>query len=195
VDIGPADALIVVDVQNDFLPGGALAVADGNRIFEPINRIMPLFEYVVATRDWHPREHPHFQDYGGPWPYHCIQDTPGAQFSPKLDIAQVDDVLSKGMHPHSQGYSGFDATNLDERLRARGVRRVFICGLATDYCVKASALEAVAHGFETIVLTDAIAAVNVKCTDEAGALREMAAAGVKFATTEQLRSTAIKSSK
>ena len=186
MDIEPTDALIVVDVQNDFLPGGALAVASGNRIFEPINCVMPLFSYVVATRDWHPKEHPHFEEHGGPWPYHCIQDTPGAEFSSKLDLHHVDEILSKGMHPHSHGYSAFDATNLDERLHARNVRRVFVCGLATDYCVKATALEAAAHGFETIVLTDAIAPVNIKCTDEADALREMASGGVRFATTEQL---------
>lgn len=186
MDIQPTDALIVVDVQNDFLPGGALAVAKGDRIFEPINRIAPLFPYVVATRDWHPREHPHFEDYGGPWPYHCIQETHGAEFSPKLDLTHVDEVLSKGMHPHSHGYSAFDGTNLDERLHAHDVRRIFVCGLATDYCVKATALEAAAHGFETIVLTDAIAPVNVKCTDEADALRDMAASGVRFATTDQL---------
>jgi nicotinamidase/pyrazinamidase len=186
VDIAATDALIVVDAQNDFLPGGALPVAEGNAIFEPINRIMPLFDYVVATRDWHPRVHPHFQEHGGPWPYHCIEHTHGAEFSPKLDLRHVDEILSKGMHPHSHGYSAFDATNLDERLRAHDVTRVFVCGLATDYCVKATALEAAAHGFETIVLTDAIAAVNVKCTDEADALREMASHGVRFATTEQL---------
>jgi len=190
VDIANSDALIVVDAQNDFLPGGALPVADGNRIFDPINRIMPLFAYVVATRDWHPRVHPHFEDHGGPWPYHCIAHTQGAEFSPKLNLNEVDEILSKGMHPHSHGYSAFDATNLDERLRARDVRRVFVCGLATDYCVKATALEAAAHGYETIVLTDAVAAVNLKCTDEADALREMAAGGVRFATTEQLATAA-----
>ncbi|HLI97440.1 MAG TPA: nicotinamidase [Candidatus Baltobacteraceae bacterium] len=186
MDIADTDALVVVDVQNDFLPGGALAVADGNRVFEPINRVMRRFSYVVATRDWHPRVHPHFEEHGGPWPYHCVQGTPGAEFSPKLDLRHVDEVLSKGMHAHSHGYSGFDGTNLDERLRERNVRRVFVCGLATDYCVKATAIEAVQHGFEVTVLTDAIAAVNVKCTDEADALSEMAQHGVRFATTEQL---------
>ncbi|HET9095292.1 MAG TPA: nicotinamidase [Candidatus Baltobacteraceae bacterium] len=186
MDIADTDALIVVDAQNDFLPGGALPVAEGNCIFEPINRIMPLFPYVVATRDWHPRVHPHFEEHGGPWPYHCIQDTPGAELSPKLRVDEVDEVLSKGMHPHSHGYSAFDATNLDERLHAHNVRRVFVCGLATDYCVKETALEAAAHGFQTVVLSDAIAAVNIKCTDEADALREMASHGVRFATTEQI---------
>lgn len=186
MDIAATDALIVVDAQNDFLPGGALPVEDGNRIFEPINRTMPLFSYVIATRDWHPRVHPHFEDQGGPWPYHCIQHTQGAEFSPKLDLNEVDEILSKGILPHSHGYSAFDATNLDERLHSHEVRRVFVCGLATDYCVKATALESAAHGYETVVLTDAIAAVNVKCTDEADALREMASHGVRFATTEQL---------
>jgi nicotinamidase/pyrazinamidase len=190
MDIRDTDALIVVDVQNDFLPGGALPVAEGNAIFEPINRIMPLFPYVIATRDWHPREHPHFEKHGGPWPYHCVQHTHGAEFSPKLDLNQVDEVLSKGIHTHSHGYSGFDATNLEERLKEHDVRRVFICGLATDYCVKATAIEAAQRGFETVVLADAIAAVNVKCTDEADALREMASHGVRLATTEQLSTAA-----
>ncbi len=186
MDIKPTDALIVVDAQNDFLPGGALPVAEGNRIFAPINAIAAMFPYVVATRDWHPRVHPHFEEHGGRWPYHCIQDTPGAQLSPKLDTSNIDELLSKGMHPHSDGYSAFDATDLDERLHARNVKRVFVCGLATDYCVKATALEAADHGFETIVLTDAVAPVNLKCTDEADALREMASNGIRFATTEQL---------
>ncbi len=186
MDIKDTDALIVVDAQNDFLPGGALAVADGNRIFTPINRITPLFCYVVATRDWHPRVHPHFEEHGGTWPYHCIQHTPGAEFSPKLDLNEIDEVLSKGIDSRSDGYSAFDATNLNERLQARHVRRVFVCGLATDYCVKATAADAAAHGYETIVLTDAIAAVNLDCTDEARALSDMAAHGVQFATTDQL---------
>lgn len=186
MDIAHSDALIVVDVQNDFLPGGALPVAQGDNIFEPINRIMPRFRYVVATRDWHPIEHPHFRPHGGVWPYHCIKETPGAQFSPKLQIEHVDDVVSKGVEPTSDGYSGFDSTDLRERLRARGIGRVFVCGLATDYCVKATALEAVARGFDTVVLTDAIAAVNVRPADEDDALREMSSHGIHFATTEQL---------
>jgi nicotinamidase/pyrazinamidase len=186
VEIDGSDALIVVDVQNDFLPGGALAVAEGDRVVKPINQVMPLFPLVVATRDWHPREHPHFEPHGGPWPYHCIQDTWGAQFSPRLDTSGCHEVVSKGIHSGSDGYSGFDATGLEQLLRSRGIRRVFVCGLATDYCVKATAVEAAQHGFETFVLTDAIAAVNVKPSDEADALREMADHGVAFATTGQI---------
>jgi nicotinamidase/pyrazinamidase len=190
MDVGRSDALIVVDVQNDFLPGGALGVPGGDRVIEPINRIMPLFDYVVATRDWHPEEHPHFSDYGGPWPYHCLQETPGAEFGPGLRVDEFDEVLSKGTHVSSHGYDAFESGDLAERLRARGVHRVFVCGLATDYCVKATALAGVEAGFETILLTDAIAAVNVNPTDERTALDEMSAQGVRFAKTTELHSAA-----
>lgn len=190
MDIEPSDALIVVDVQNDFLPGGALGVPGGDRVIEPINRIIPLFDYIVGTRDWHPQEHPHFADYGGPWPYHCLQETHGAEFAPGLHSQKFHDVHSKGTHPSSHGYDAFESGNLAERLRARGTERVFVCGLATDYCVKATALAAADEGFKTIVLTDAIAAVNVNPNDEAAALDEMAARGVQFAKTTDLRSAA-----
>jgi len=188
--IGPHDALVVVDPQNDFLPGGTLAVSEGNRIFDPINRMMPLFSYVVATRDWHPPHHKYFQKHGGPWPFHCLEHTEGAEFSPRLDASQIDDVISKGIDPETDGYSGFAGTDLVHRLRAHGIERVFVCGLATDYCVKATALEAKEHGFQTIVLTDAIAAVNVKPEDERKALDELAAAGITFMTSEQLLTAA-----
>jgi nicotinamidase/pyrazinamidase len=190
VDIERSDALIVVDVQNDFLPGGTLAVPGGRRVIEPINRIMPLFSYVVATRDWHPEVHPHFSDHGGPWPYHCLQETSGAAFAPGLRTEEFDEIVSKGANPPAHGYDAFEDNDLAERLHERGITRVFVCGLATDYCVKATALAAREAGFNVVALTDAIAAVNVKCTDEADALREMAANGVKLATTEQLRAAA-----
>lgn len=188
--VEPNDALIVVDVQNDFLPGGALAVAEGNRIFEPLRKTMPLFKYVVATRDWHPRQHPHFQEHGGPWPYHCVQHTQGAGFAPQLDLGFVDEILSKGSIPPWNGYSAFENSDLAERLRARGVQRVFVAGLATDYCVKETALEAARNGFETVVISDAIAAVKVQPEDEAKALKEMESAGVRFATSAELRTAA-----
>jgi nicotinamidase/pyrazinamidase len=185
-EIRADDALVVVDPQNDFLPGGSLAVAEGNRIFAPINRIAPLFPLVVATRDWHPPEHRYFAEYGGPWPYHCLQGSKGAEFSKKLDTQHVDHVVSKGVDPETDGYSGFAGTDLAERLRARGVHRVFVSGLATDYCVKATAIEAQQNGFETIVLTDAIAPVNVSPGDERAALDAMQDAGVRLMTSEQL---------
>jgi nicotinamidase/pyrazinamidase len=185
-NIESSDALIVVDPQNDFLPGGSLAVADGNRIFEPINRIMPHFKYVFATRDWHPPEHQHFAQYGGPWPYHCLQGTPGAEFSDQLASEYINEVVSKGMDPNTHGYSGFEGTDLAERLRELGIKRVFVCGLATDYCVRATAIEAAFNKFEVVVLTDAIAAVNVKPGDEEAALQAMRAHGVVLATSADL---------
>jgi nicotinamidase/pyrazinamidase len=184
--IESSDALIVVDPQNDFLPGGTLAVADGNRIFEPINRIMPLFSYVVATRDWHPRNHAYFQANGGPWPWHCLARTNGAQFSPRLAGEQIDDVISKGTDPKTDGYSGFAATDLAEKLRDRGITRVFVGGLATDYCVRATALDALDAGFRVVVLTDAIAAIDAKPGDEQRALEEMRARGAELADSAQL---------
>ncbi|HVA36523.1 MAG TPA: nicotinamidase [Candidatus Dormibacteraeota bacterium] len=183
------DALIVVDLQNDFLPGGSLPVAEGNRVFVPINALMPRFQHVYATRDWHPRHHASFQAQGGPWPFHCLQGTPGAEFSPLLDRTEIDEVISKGVDPQTDGYSAFAGTDLAERLRRHGVRRLFVCGLATDYCVKATALEGLGHGFEVLVVTDAIAAVKVKPEDEAAALEEMRRAGVRFVTSDRIRSS------
>ena len=190
MDLRDTDALIVVDVQNDFLPGGALGVPGGDRVVEPINRVMPLFPYVVGTRDWHPREHPHFTEYGGVWPFHCLQDTHGAQFAPGLKADAFHHVVSKGTDPGSHGYDAFEANDLAAMLRARGVRRVFVSGLATDYCVRATALASATAGFETVLLTDAIAAVNIKPEDEQRALDEMRGAGIHFAKTSDLRPAA-----
>ncbi|MGH8163997.1 MAG: nicotinamidase, partial [Rhodanobacteraceae bacterium] len=188
--IGPGDALIVVDPQNDFLPGGSLAVAGGDRIFAPINATIPLFAHVVATRDWHPPHHKFFAAHGGPWPHHCLQGTEGAVFSSALHADQIDAIISKGTDPSTDGYSGFAGTDLAGQLRAMGVTRVFICGLATDYCVKMTAIEAVQNGFAAVVLTDAIAAVNMDAGDEAAALREMERAGVEFCESGELRAAA-----
>ncbi|TAM74332.1 isochorismatase family protein [bacterium] len=185
--IAAGDALIIVDPQNDFLPGGTLAVAEGNRIFAPINALSPRFARVYATRDWHPRTHAYFQDHGGPWPYHCLQDTPGAEFSPLLDHSAIDVVISKGTDPATDGYSGFAGTDLAARLHEDGVHRLFICGLATDYCVKATALEGVAHGFDVYVITDAIAAVNVAPGDEQAALEAMRRGGAHLIGSADLR--------
>lgn len=163
-EIRPDDALVVVDVQHDFLPGGALAVAEGERIFAPINALAPRFPRVYATRDWHPADHSSFVHHGGPWPVHCVAGSRGASFHPALAMEHVDAVIDKGTHRETDGYSGFAATTLTEDLRAHGVRRVFVCGLATDYCVKATALDARAAGFETIVVEDASAAVNMRAS-------------------------------
>ncbi len=184
--IEPTDALVVVDPQNDFLPGGPLAVAQGMRIFEPINRIAPHFAHVFASRDWHPSDHAYFAANGGPWPYHCLAKTPGAAFSDQLHLEHIDAIVDKGTDPRTDGYSAFAGTKLEEALRKLGITRIFIAGLATDYCVKMTSIYAAANGFEAIVLTDAIAAVNVEPGDEADALEAMRACGVRFATSHEL---------
>jgi len=149
------DALIAVDVQNDFCHGGALPVPSAERVVSPLNRAMLKFDTIVLTRDWHPADHCSFVDQGGPWPMHCVQDSPGSEFHGDLH-AQLDAILiSKGANADEEAYSGFCGTDLAERLQARGIKRVFVGGLALDYCVKATALDAVAAGFETWVLQDA----------------------------------------
>ena len=180
-DVKPDDALVIVDVQHDFLPGGALGVAEGERIFAPIDTLAPRFARVYATRDWHPADHSSYEQHGGPWPVHCVANTHGAAFDPRLDLGKVDVVVDKGTDRETDGYSGFAATILADDLRAHGVRRVFVCGLATDYCVKATALDAKAAGFDAVVLEDAAAAVNVDPGDEQRALQELRDAGVAVA--------------
>jgi nicotinamidase/pyrazinamidase len=180
------DALIVVDVQNDFLPGGALAVAEGDRVLAPLNALLDRFSHVYATRDWHPHDHSSFAAAGGPWPPHCVQDTIGAALSRQLRASAIEAVISKGVDPTTEGYSGFDGTDLERRLREAGIKRVFICGLATDYCVRATALDARRLGFAVVVVTDAVAAVNVEPDDERQALDEMRTAGCSLVHSAQL---------
>ena len=185
--VEPNDALIVVDPQNDFLPGGSLAVAEGNRIFEPINRLMPIFRYVVASRDWHPRDHAFFQAYGGPWPFHCLAGTRGAEFSPLLNANDVDEIVSKGTDRKTDGYSAFAGTALADRLHAHGVRRIFIAGIATDYCVKRTALDARDAGFDVVVVSDAVAGIDATPGDQERAIAEMREQGVTFADSHAIR--------
>lgn len=155
----PADALIIVDVQNDFMPGGSLPVPEGDAIMPSVNRWIAAAvagrAVVVASRDWHPAGHSSFRDQGGPWPPHCVQDTPGAQFHPGLRLPRDFLLVSKGDRRHLDQYSDFQSTPLAGELRRRGVRRVFVCGLAQDVCVKATVLDALAHGFEAHVVTSA----------------------------------------
>jgi nicotinamidase/pyrazinamidase len=190
IAIAPDDALIVVDVQHDFLPGGALAVAEGDRIFEPINALVPRFARVYATRDWHPPDHSSFAASGGPWPVHCVAQTHGAAFDERFDVGGVDVIVDKGTDVATDGYSGFAATTLARDLREHGVARVFVAGLATDYCVKATALDAKAAGFDVVVLADASAAVNVTPDDEASALRALDEAGVTVAQSAHVEGNA-----
>lgn len=184
------DALIVVDVQNDFLPGGALAVTDGDRVIGPLNRAVTLFGTsglpVFFSRDWHPPAHCSFTAQGGAWPPHCVADSYGAQFAAALDLPADARVVSKGTRQDRDAYSALDGTDLPERLRAGGIRRLFVGGLATDYCVKATVLDALAAGFEVVVLADAIRAVDVEPEDGERAIAAMRQAGVRMVSTGDL---------
>jgi len=192
------DALLIVDFQNDFCPGGALPVAEGDRIAEPINELLDVFDLVVATRDWHPADHGSFvgvqvdpvkwQGVDPPaiWPVHCVQGTPGAELHPRLEREKVDYVLDKGMDRWSQGYSGFHDSGLAELLREKDVDRVFIAGLTTDYCVKNTVLDARKLGLDVVVVEDAIRGVDVEPGDSERALGEMEAAGARLATSDQV---------
>jgi nicotinamidase/pyrazinamidase len=187
--IGPGDALLIIDVQNDFCPGGTLAVASGDEVVEPLNELIRDFDGrflpIVKTRDWHPARTKHFADFGGKWPPHCVQGTRGAKFRSDLLHPTATIVISKGLGDEDD-YSGFDGVDLDnnnlsleQTLREQGVNRVIVGGLATDYCVKYSVLDARAKGFEVVVVSDAIRGVeNPGGTERA--ISEMEAAGATF---------------
>jgi nicotinamidase/pyrazinamidase len=177
-------ALIVVDVQNDFCPGGSLAVAHGDEVVAPLNTLMKEFldrgEPVFKTRDWHPAQTKHFADYGGTWPVHCVQNTHGAEFHPDLLDDRRVTVISKGVDESADGYSGFDGTQLAQTLRNAGVEEVWVGGLATDYCVKHTVLDARREGFKVRALGDAMRPVNVNSDDGRKAIEEMTAAGAEI---------------
>ena len=170
---------MIVDLQNDFTTGGALAVEGGEDIADRVNELAAdeRFDLVVATRDWHPRDHGSFAERGGPWPVHCVQGTEGAELHPALDRALVDVVVDKGQDPAADGYSGFEATELESLLRERGIDRLTVVGLATDVCVKNTVLDARGRGFEVDVDSEAVRAVDVEPGDGERALDEMRAAG------------------
>ena len=173
--------LIIVDFQNDFTPGGALAVTDGDQIAPTVNRLAGSgdFDLVVATRDWHPPDHGSFEEQGGPWPPHCVQDTPGAELHPALDRSNVERVVDKGMAQDAEGYSGFEATELERLLRDRDIDQLTVVGLATDYCVKNTAIDAARAGFDVTVDPDGIRPVEVEPGDGGRARAAMRDAGVK----------------
>ena len=180
------DCLMIVDLQNDFCPGGALAVKEGDRIVESINRIMKRFPLVVSTQDWHPKDHCSFKDQGGPWPPHCVQGTKGAALYPKLKASGIHLKIRKGQFQDRDAYSGFEETNLDQELKNHKIHRVFMVGLATDYCVKHTSLDALHNGYKTVVLTDCVRAVNVDPHDGEQALEEIQKAGGVLATVSDL---------
>lgn len=163
------DVLLVTDIQNDFLPGGSLEVAGGDEVVPVLNRYIEKFVArglpVYATRDWHPERHCSFHAQGGPWPVHCVAGTRGSEFAANLVLPPDTTVISKATAPDREAYSSFEGTNLDSRLRATGVRRIFIGGLTTDYCVLNTVRDARRHGYDVFVLTDAIRAVDVRPGD------------------------------
>ena len=184
------DALIAVDVQNDFLPGGSLAVPEGDAVVPAINRYLAVFGAralpVFATRDWHPPNHCSFKAQGGIWPPHCVAATRGAEFASSLALPPTAIIVSKAATPEADAYSGFGGTDLAARLRACRVTRLFIGGLATDYCVLNTVRDALAEGFEVLLLADAIRAVEVKAGDGARAQGEMQKLGARTIRYEDL---------
>jgi len=194
--IDPArDALVIVDVQNDFCPGGALAVPEGDRVAPVLSRYAARFAArgapVFVSRDWHPARTRHFREQGGAWPPHCVQGTPGAAFHPDLALPAGAEVVSKGMDPADDAYSCFQGETAEglpfaAALGERGAGRLFVGGLATDYCVKATVLDALKEGFEVVVLEDAVRAVDVDPGDGERALDEMRRAGARLARLDDL---------
>ena len=184
-------ALVIVDVQNDFCPGGSLVVADGDKVVAVLNRHIEKFDRaglpIFATRDWHPARTKHFNTDGGPWPPHCVQGTEGGKFHPALALPNSAVVVSKGMSFEADSYSGFEATDaagagLAERLRGLGVERIFVGGLATDYCVKFTVLDGLKEGFKVTLLEDAVRGVNLRPDDSVRAIDEMVHAGADRST-------------
>ena len=191
-----ATALLVVDVQNDFCPGGALAVSGGDVVVPVINRLVRRAEHagvpVFASRDWHPARTSHFNTQGGPWPEHCVAETDGALFHPNLKLPAATMVVSKGDHPGADGYSAFDGhlddgRSLGEALASHGISRLVVTGLATDYCVRASVLDARRASFDVVVVADAILGVEVHPGDSARALDEMRKAGATITDASRVR--------
>ncbi len=180
-------ALLIVDVQNDFCPGGALGVDGGDRVVEPLNRLAREFlsrwDMVIKSRDWHPTSTKHFKEFGGTWPVHCVQETRGAEFHPEL----IDDpriiIVSKGMGDEDS-YSAFDGTELADLLRREGVEEVWIGGLATDYCVKNSVLDALSEGFRVRAVANAMRGVNLEPGDDLRAIEEMRRRGAEIIHTD-----------
>lgn len=181
-------ALLVVDIQNDFLPGGALGIPEGDKIIPALNKYIRIFSKkklsIFISRDWHPIRTRHFHDFGGPWPVHCIYNSKGAQFHPRFKFPKDAILLYKGMDPEKDSYSVFHAENekgmsFDNLLGISGIKEIYIGGLATDYCVRFTVRDALKRGFRVKLLTDAIKGVNLKPHDSENAVREMLKAGAK----------------
>jgi len=183
-----SDALLVVDVQRDFLPGGALAVPHGDEILPVLAACIRSFAErrlpVIASRDWHPRDHCSFRENGGTWPPHCVAGSPGAELDPTLHLPAQSWIVSKATSATYDTYSAFEGTDLDERLRQSGVRRLFVGGLATDYCILNSARDALRHGYDVLLLTDAIRAIDE--SDGARAIEELRQADATITDSSEI---------
>ncbi len=191
VDVQTGDALIIVDIQNDFLPGGSLAVPGGDAVVAVLNDYIDIFERkalpIIATRDWHPVNHCSFQAHGGTWPSHCVANTHGAEFAPGLHLPPDVTIISKAATPELDAYSGFQGTGLDAVLRSLGVRRVFVGGLATDYCVLNTVLDALEQQYHVFLLNDAVRAVNLEPDDGVRAQNTMIEQGALPVQCRQLQ--------
>jgi nicotinamidase/pyrazinamidase len=181
IHLEPSDALLIIDMQVDFLPGGALGVDSGHEVVAPINHLIELFREqglpIYASRDWHPGDHCSFAAQGGPWPPHCVAGTPGAEFTAELALPDEAIVVSKADTAAVDAYSAFAGTSLAGQLRARGVGRVTVCGLATDYCVLNTVTDALEEGFDAIIVPEAMRAVDVEPGDGRRAMDRMVARG------------------
>ncbi len=189
MSIGSTDALIVVDVQVDFCPGGSLSVPGGDEIVSVVNQLVKLFEkhggLVIFSRDWHPKNHMSFKEQGGPWPAHCVQNTKGAEFHPEVYIPDSAIVVSKATEASKEAYSAFDDTELSETLKEAGVKRIFVCGLATDVCVKSTAIDAKKLGYEVYVIEDASRGITKEGIENS--LEEMKKAGINIIESSQIK--------
>jgi len=191
----PKKALLIVDLQNDFCPGGALAVPGGDKVVPAINKYINIFKKnklpILASRDWHPIKTRHFKDFGGVWPVHCIHNSKGAAFHPKLKLPKDAIILSKGMDPEKDSYSVFQAEDnrgmsFANLLKILGIKELYVGGLATDYCVKLSVIDALENGFKVKLLPDAIKGVDLKAKDSEKAIKAMVKAGVRKITLKQM---------
>jgi nicotinamidase/pyrazinamidase len=194
----PDSALVLVDIQNDFCPGGALAVNEGDQIVAPVNRLIAKFPLVISTQDWHPANHISFRERGGPWPPHCVQGTLGAELHSDLVTETISHYFRKASTADKDDYSEFAGTDergrsLDEVLRLNRVKKLYVAGLATDYCVLETVLDGLKNGYEVFAVTDAMRAVNVNPTDGEEALQKMAAGGAHMVTSDEVLNLADRS--
>lgn len=184
-------ALVLVDLQNDFCPGGALAVQEGDAVIPVVNQLLEVFPLVVATQDWHPVDHISFTAQGGRWQPHCVQNSHGAQFHPLLEQSKIDLIIWKAFAQDRDAYSGFEGVDhkgrsMDVALKSAGVKKIYIAGLATDYCVKATALDGLKNGYEVFVIKDAVRAVEINKGDGERALQELISQGAKIISSDSI---------